>query len=430
MKKALSIGSVILVIVAVGVLGYYYFVFDKIDPETGKKASFREFLPFGRPDDGGGAGSGGNTGGGDDGNGGSGFGSGGQQGAELPKVRRIATVPVAGYAAYETASGTVVRYAERSTGNIFEYDVKSGVTQRVTNTTIPKVKETIWAPNGKLLVLRSLSDDGTYIRSYFGSVSTTTATGTGDVRSLDGAYLQNGIYDMAVLGSTTRMFTLEHTTNGTVGTVSNFNGSAPVIAYRSPARELAIQWATSDTVGIATKPGSYVNGYLYAVNARTGAVSKLLGPLPALTSLSSPRRDHVLYSYNGKDGLDLVLMNTATGARTPLSISTLASKCAWTADSRRAYCAGPSSRLDRDFADLWHQGVVSSNDDIWEIDTAGGTADLIRYGADLEGGPADMTQLKAVGKGPTLFYINKKDSILWMIELTTQEQAATSTPQS
>ncbi len=56
-------------------------------------------------------------------------------------LKQISDGQVAGAVFVERNGLAYVRYAERGTGHIFEYDTRSGSTVRLTNTTIPRATE-------------------------------------------------------------------------------------------------------------------------------------------------------------------------------------------------------------------------------------------------------------------------------------------------
>ena len=73
-----------------------------------------------------------------------------------PLFRQIANIPVAGATAVIHDGKTYVRYVSRENGNIFEVDPLSGVTTQLTNTTIPRIYEALWANSGNSVLLRYL----------------------------------------------------------------------------------------------------------------------------------------------------------------------------------------------------------------------------------------------------------------------------------
>src|SRR5258706_5577502 len=62
------------------------------------------------------------------------------------KLRKLVSAPVAGFTII-SGTTTVVRYLEKDTGHIYDINLQ-GSNQRVTNTTIPRVYEAIFANDG------------------------------------------------------------------------------------------------------------------------------------------------------------------------------------------------------------------------------------------------------------------------------------------
>src|SRR5690606_2151279 len=64
---------------------------------------------------------------------------------ERPSLFKITEGPIAGATTYAVTNGTTteyfVRYAERNSGNVYDYSLSTGREVRVSNTTIPRIHE-------------------------------------------------------------------------------------------------------------------------------------------------------------------------------------------------------------------------------------------------------------------------------------------------
>lgn len=417
MKKYLSIAAIALIIVTLGVISYYYFVFDKVD-QDGNKVSFREFLPFGRSggdvvDDGGEWTEATST---------ETFGDIGT--SDRDWLFRIADKPVAGYTAYETASGTVARYMDRATGNLFDYEMPTGREKRVTNTTLPRIREVVWHPNARSLVARSLKEDDETIDSFFATVtSTSTATSTDpdEPASLVGTSLPPGIDGMVALGATGKIFTLDVYPGGAVGTVSGFGGDGAAAAFRSDMREWLAQSVGSTTVALTMKASNDSEGYLYLLDTKTQRLTKLLGGIPGLTTLVSPDSKYVLYSKNEKGGFVLYLYDVANKKSVATNLPTFPEKCVWQGDSSGAYCAVAEKKLSSDSLDAWYQGRLSLGSDLWRIESKSGAIEPT-FEIRGEGKPSDAIELSLNKDGTFLMFVDKPTRHLWALDLTESDE--------
>jgi len=82
----------------------------------------------------------------------------------LPRLRRISESPIAGASVFNRGEDLVIRFVDRATGHIFETTTESGTLQRISNTTLPKIREAVWTGQNSV-VLRFLREDGEVIES-------------------------------------------------------------------------------------------------------------------------------------------------------------------------------------------------------------------------------------------------------------------------
>ena len=108
----------------------------------------------------------------------------------LPRLRHLTTVPVAGIVGLMNGSEHFVRYVERATGHAYDVPVDtSAQTKRVSNTTIPKIQEARWSPDGASLLLRYLGPDNETVLTFSGSF---TGASTSE-KTLQGTFFPKNI---------------------------------------------------------------------------------------------------------------------------------------------------------------------------------------------------------------------------------------------
>ena len=70
------------------------------------------------------------------------------------------------------------------------------------------------------------------------------------------------------------------------------------------------------------------------------------------------------------------------------------------------------------YPDIWYQGEVSFSDQFWKIDIQTGNATLLLDPLTVPGGEEiDGIKLALDKDEDYLFFVNKKDSFLWKLEL-------------
>lgn len=430
MKKAFSISAIALVILAVGLMSYYYFIYNGTDPETGEKVSFREFLPFGS----GSEREPGETEGGP-GEGGLGETESASNGnitrpvAALPAFHKIGDGPVAGYASFSATATAPIRYVDRATGHIHEYDLMTGTDEKISNTTVPKIRQIAWLSGARSLVMRYLGEEGE-IESFYGNLVTSTTTGTS--MEVKGGFLPKNLDAVVGIPGSSRIFSIVSSADGANGFVSDLDGGNRTLVFKSQVSEWRVEALNSDTVALTTKPASYAEGYAYLLNLKSGKLAALVGGKNGLMAKASPNGEHVIYSEVAGTGIVLKYRNLKTGTTKDLGISTIADKCAWNKTGSAAYCAGPVKNLGPDFVDLWLQGVASESDNLWKIDAAaGGSISLVLSGQN-EKSAFDAKDVSLDASGKHLLFINKRDLGLWTYKLPEQatSSATTSAPRT
>ena len=167
-------------------------------------------------------------------------------------------------------------------------------------------------------------------------------------------------------------------------------------------------------ITLTTKPSSDVPGYMYAIDPNKKDFNKILGDISGLTTLTSPNGKLTLY---GNSSLSLNVYNISTGEITPLIVRTLPEKCTWNKTSTIVYCAVPKSISGALYPDAWYRGEVSFMDDVWKIDIENGNANIVLDPTSILGEGLDGIKLTQDENENYLFFVNKKDSYLWRLEL-------------
>ena len=408
-RLPIIIGSVI----AVGIiLAAIYFVFFRTTPPDGAV----DGDPFG------GAGSGDTFGGGAPSVLDGGIEFSGDAGVEVaPRLVRITNAPVAyGVAALyipevpavTNADGVIVpaippdievRFIERQSGNVYAYRVHARTLTRISNQTIPGVREAVWLSDGSTAYLRFLSEDvGTHMETY----AISTADG-------NGFFLEQDLVDVAAT-STNGLLTLQSDTNGAIGTLAQADGSAPKTAFTTTLSSIVTSFFGKGYL-VSTKPSAGLSGYAFSVSSG-GTWSRLLGPLSGLSAIGNSTGAELLYSHSSTGGLNTALMDMATHTPVPLPITTLAEKCSFSSDGGSAYCAVPKT-LGGTLPDDWYHGIASFNDRLWQVSVSDRSAILILDPSEVGRVDIDAVSLTPDPTNDVLVFTNKKDGSLWVYDL-------------
>jgi hypothetical protein len=329
-----------------------------------------------------------------------------------------------------------VRYMDRATGHIFDIKTDSPAALEISNTTIPKVYDALFTPDGNSIITRLLSDaNPDQILSYFVTLkdkpiaisatsSTKTVANIGTLskvglKDVSGAYIKPDIREMAMSPSGARILSLFYTDTGSRLALSSPNGGSEKTVITHPLREWLLSFVNESRAVLTTKPSGLVNGYAYVLDFASGRLSKIIGDIAGLTLL--PNKDGNSYLGAGTPGGAVKLFSyfAKEDKQTLLPFSTFPEKCVWSnVDKAVAYCAVPESIPNTTYPDAWYQGRVSFTDDIWKINVSTGETNLISNLPRESGEKIDVINMKLVDDDTYLTFINKIDLTLWGLNLT------------
>ena len=346
-------------------------------------------------------------------------------GGTIPLLYKISAEPVAGATAFMRDGTEYVRYVLLETGNIYEYGATTTVGERVSNTTAPGVKKVVWDGGGNFVIFRFLSQETT-VRSYLGQIAVGTGRGAGDAPAgvIIGTFLNDGVADIVASPDKKQFLSLSAASGNSTWTLSAFGfekkgGEDSTVPVRFPLEDVVVSWPQDETLVLTTKPSAHASGFSYLFNIKTGGLTKLLGDIAGLTVLPSPDLSRVLYARGLPNRIDTLVLNTKTGESAPFPVTTLPEKCVW--DRKKTalvYCAIPETLPRVDYPDAWYQGTMTFSDSLWKIDTATNVPERLVVPSVAAKETIDATDLFLSSAGDFLFFINKKDSSLWSLQVS------------
>ncbi|MSU44747.1 hypothetical protein EXS45_01015 [Candidatus Nomurabacteria bacterium] len=309
-----------------------------------------------------------------------------------------------------------LRYVAKATGNIYQTFADKIEERKFSTTTIPKVYEAYFGNRGEFVSMRYLKGDERTIETFVGALPKELLGGDmTENNEIKGSFLPNNVKDISISPDTSKVFYLWTSGESMIGTTLNLKNNKKVQVFDSPFTEWLSQWPTDNIITLTTKPSVGVPGYIYTIDGSGKNLTKVLGEINGLTTLVGPNGKLVLY---GNNNLSLNIYHTDTRNSDLLGVRTLPEKCVWSKISDAIYCAVPKSINSGDYPDTWYQGEVSFNDQIWKIDAKTGNTTLILDLATLtKGEEIDSIKLTLDESENYLFFVNKKDSFLWKLEL-------------
>ncbi len=350
-------------------------------------------------------------------------------------LKHLVVEPIAGFMSFEQNGVAMVRYAERATAHTQDIDL-TGTREplRVSNTTIPKIYRASWLGSSTTVALQYLDTSTENIVTYLAKILPGNGSGAG---RLQGSFLPQNTLAVVASPTNTKMAYLFPDGNGVHLMSAAVDGTKAVEIFSSPLNEWLLSWPATDTIALATRPSATVAGALYFLNVNVRTLTSVLGDIPGLTALPSPKLTKVLVSQGGSEHL-LTIFDVKKKTNIAVPLWTLAEKCVWSRSRDSVlWCATPFDIEDSSLPDSWYQGVTSFADNIVEINAETGKVTLIEALIGETGESLDAMGLMPTPDEKQLLFINKNDSTLWSLRLTTDpstllrtgnQQSATSTP--
>lgn len=332
----------------------------------------------------------------------------------VPQLWRVSRTPAAGMG-FE--SGKLL-YAERGTGYVYEVDVESGKTIRLTNRLIAKAQEALFS--GRAVVIRAA--EGDLVSTFAGIIPDNAASSTARSisrlatsskemsDSLPGVYLDEDILSIALSPSGRELFYVRSTGNGSEGVRASLNGSSRKVVFTSSVSAWRPFLLADGRLFIAQNGADDIAGFAYEV--RGGGLSPVVRDVPGLSFLPRTRSDSYLFSESAGGDVALRASGKEGGARFP--IKTVAEKCVFSpSEASVAYCAVPTSYVSRQLLSDRYKGYVRTSDSWWKVDIESGSVDLM-YESTVT---LDVENPVIDDGGRRIAFINARDGTLYVLRL-------------
>lgn len=308
-----------------------------------------------------------------------------------------------------------LRYVARATGNIYQTFADKIDERKFSNTLVPKVYEAFFGNKAESVIMRYLKEDERTIATFVGALPKEyLGSDTATDNEIKGSFLSDNISDLTLSPDSSNIFYLLNTKDGSIGITSGTLGEKRTQVFDSSFTEWLSSWPTSKMITINTKPSGSTPGYVYAIDTSKKDLTRIFGGINGLTTLTSPNGKLMLY---GDSSLSLSVYRIDTGEIEQVGVRTLPEKCVWGGVSDTLYCSVPKYVGGALYPDSWYKGETSFSDEIWKVDLTTGNTTKIVDPASVGGGEIDGIKLGLDNDENYLFFINKKDSYLWKLNL-------------
>lgn len=308
-----------------------------------------------------------------------------------------------------SANKTKVIYYSQKNGNVWQSAFDGSDLTRISSAVLDNLVDIIWSPD-KTKVISIYQDE-------LGNITKLSYDyETGKIFPLDQSI--QGITWTSDSDKIVFQYTNEAADKNFLGIANPDNTDQQYIS-RLRVKDVNLDWLGSE-IAFYEKPSSLAPGSLFLIGLSTGDLTKVLSEVYGMAVKWSPQGDKFVYSKTSNKGKSLYLYVSLKdgSAEASLNISTFVDKCVWSQDNRTIFCAIPKNISGTEILpDDFYKGVFRSDDDFWKINLE--TAETILLVEPWEKGEEtyDAIDMFLSPLEDYLFFVNKKDGLLYSIEL-------------
>jgi hypothetical protein len=167
---------------------------------------------------------------------------------------------------------------------------------------------------------------------------------------------------------------------------------------------------------LTTKSSFSAPGSMYFLST-SGTMTKALGDIAGLTTLTSPSLGYAIYSASNSSGISSGIYDFSKGNTLAFTGNpTLPEKCVWSKLSKTtAYCAVPSTIPIGNYPDDWYKGNISFTDNIYKVNLSLPAVQFL-YSLPKDQN-IDVINPFLDAKEENLYFTNKNDYFLWGLNI-------------
>jgi hypothetical protein len=230
---------------------------------------------------------------------------------------------------------------------------------------------------------------------------------------LKGSLVDGYITQTAKNNSLSNLFILKTFGQRMTGFIQSFDGSNNQQIFSSSYNEWMPQYVNKDLITMTTYASGNTTGYMYTLNPTTKSLSRVMGPLQGLTTLTSPTGNYVLLTNIENKKIVTKIVNIKTQTTQILPFVTLPEKCSWYSNDL-LYCGVPNAITAGTYPDDWYKGVVGFSDNLWSYTVSTSRAVLVEQ-PDV---PLNIFRMDSFVQPGYLFFMNKTTYELWSYRIS------------
>jgi hypothetical protein len=304
---------------------------------------------------------------------------------------------------------TKVIYYSAENGNVLQVSFDGSDATRISSAVLNNLVKIIWSPD-KTKVISIYQDAAENITKNIYDYK------TGKVSPLS-AYIE----EIAWSPNSDKIayqYTNDATSENNIST-ANADGTKWQNIFQTRMKNVVLDWVGSE-ISFYEKPSGIAPGSLFLLNPLTKNLAKVLSDIYGLSVKWSPQKDRVLYSKTASGGknISLYVAKKDGSNEANTAISTLAEKCVWSQDDRTIFCAIPKNINEAAILpDDFYKGLFTADDEFWKINLDTNEKTALLQSWERGNGIYDAVDLFLSPLEDYLFFVNKRDGLLYSIKL-------------
>lgn len=307
------------------------------------------------------------------------------------------------------AAGKKIKYYLKSSGNIYSVNFDGSDLTRISAANLTGLLKIIWSPDKEKVI--GFFQEGEKIKKYLHNYSLGQST-----------LLNEKIGQTAFSpdGQKVAVQYFDENSQTNIISLANPDGSDWKNIFQTRLKDLILEWPLIDKLSIKTPSSGLVEGLALVVNPQTGEFKRVSSGLYGLNIKWSSWGNKILYSATNERGkeIKLYLVDQNGENKKELGLATLVEKCVFSQDNRTLFCALPEKlSANATLPDDYYKGLITTSDSFWKINLETDEKNLIFESEEMDR-TYDATELFLSPKEDYLFFINRKDSLLYSLKMT------------
>ena len=347
-------------------------------------------------------------------------------GVFIPRLRLISQSPTVAATTFPVTfpgraskNYDAIRYVDKNTGHVFDARSNSLEVDRISNTTIPGIRNGFFTSSTTLVLQYDDTFDNR--KTFSASLARVLGADSDNQRQLQGIFLEDNMREVTYDDRTGQLFyfrEFEQDPGTTIGLVSDTNGDGKKQIFSSPLSEWKPNWeGPRGTISLDSTASYETFGPSFSLNTATAALSPFVPARLALQTLTNDAGTKSLVSLRDQGRMRLFLYDIETTEYQDLNLETTIDKCTWGAEDLFIYCGVPVDGMRGFVPDGWYQGAMRLEDEMWLIEAASGLTRPLFNPVEYYDVTIDMIDVEISPDNKYLIFKNKNDYSLWTYEL-------------